>query len=104
MHHHLPFLRGQTGEIGIQKGRKPLYMPAGISGMCVWKEAQGKGYQQKADFRARRSLLKTAVPRAQNYGYLKKPKKLDKAQEIEKTENLIKKNQLKKLRKTKFDR
>ncbi len=44
-------------------------------------------------------MLKTAVPRAQNYGYLKKPKKLDKAQEIEKTENLIKKNQLKKLRK-----
>jgi len=29
---------------------------------------------------------------------------LDKAQDIEKTENLIKKNQLKKLRKTKFDR
>ena len=49
LHHHLPFLRGQTGEIGIQKGRKSLYMPAGISGMCVWKEAQGKGYQQKAD-------------------------------------------------------
>lgn len=47
MHHHLPLPGGPDCKDGLQKGGKSLHMPAGISGVRLWKKAPGKRRHKK---------------------------------------------------------
>lgn len=47
MHHHLPFLRGQTGEIGIQKAENPCTCPPEFPVCVCGKKPRGKVISRK---------------------------------------------------------
>ena len=49
MYHHISLVGGQDRKTGIFESRKPMYMPAELSGVYMRKKAVGKDEAAQAD-------------------------------------------------------
>ena len=47
MYHHLPFAGGPDREKRVPEKRTSMYLPAGFSGVRVWKSIKGEGNYEK---------------------------------------------------------
>ena len=49
VYYHIPFFRGQNGKTEVQTGRKSMYLPSELSGMCVRQSIKRESDYEKTD-------------------------------------------------------